>query len=276
MSGTRWDSSLDAGERRAKPAVPSSGRALKTRGRPPLAPHLACEGFVQSRRAAEKPPRAEPGQSASCLVLGVPSPCLAVERARPTGCLRAASTAPCGLCIFRAPAKRPCLGAVAWRPSEARTSAARGPRALGSRRRRCRPTRRRRVSGAVSAPHREAPGGGLLSSADEVAKGIRPPSRIRCRMARFCYSPEEAKNDAPCREGDQRDAVAQGVNGLHQDVERDLQRKKKRCELLVAAGTEGPSPDLRVPFPARQLSGPGNHEPPVPLPHAEPKPPPPL
>lgn len=151
-----------------------------------------------------------------------------------------------------------------------------GRGALGSRRRRCRPTRRCRVLGAVSAPHREAPGGGRLSSADEVAKGIRTPSRIRCRMARFCYSPEEAKNDAPCREGDQRDAVAQGVNGLHQDVERDLQRKKKRCELLVAAGTEGPSPDLRVPFPARRLSGPGNHEPPVPLPHAEPKPPPPL
>lgn len=128
VSGTRWDSSLDAGERRAKPAVPSAGRALKTRGRPPLAPHLACEGFVQSRRAAEKPPRAEPGQSASCLVLGVPSRCLAVERARPTGCLRAASTAPCGFCIFRAPAKRPCLGAVDWRPSEAQTSAARGPR----------------------------------------------------------------------------------------------------------------------------------------------------
>lgn len=55
------------------------------------------------------------------------------------------------------------------------------------------------------------------------------PSPVFGRITTFCCLPEEAKNYASCCKGDQRDAVAQGVNGLHQNVERDL--KEKRCIL---------------------------------------------
>lgn len=55
--------------------------------------------------------------------------------------------------------------------------------------------------------------------------------------------PEEAKNHASRREGDQRDAVAQGVDGLYQDIKRDLQRKKNHvCELWGPAGDTGTVP----------------------------------
>ena len=46
------------------------------------------------------------------------------------------------------------------------------------------------------------------------------------RITQFCYLPEEAKNYASCCKGDQRGTVAQGVHGLHQNVERDLKEKE--------------------------------------------------
>lgn len=51
-------------------------------------------------------------------------------------------------------------------------------------------------------------------------------SCILCRITNFCSLPEEAQNYASCCKRHQRDTVAQGVNGLHQNIKRDLQRKK--------------------------------------------------
>lgn len=78
---------------------------------------------------------------------------------------------------------------------------------------------------------------------DWGAEAGAPPRHVLCRTAHSCYSPEQAKNHASRREGDQRDAVAQGVHGLYQDVKRDLQRKKNHvCERLGPAGDTGTVP----------------------------------
>ena len=50
-------------------------------------------------------------------------------------------------------------------------------------------------------------------------------SHVFGRMASFCYLPEEAENDASCCQGNQRDTVAQGINGLYEDIKRDLKER---------------------------------------------------
>lgn len=51
-------------------------------------------------------------------------------------------------------------------------------------------------------------------------------SHVSGRIAYFCHLPEEAKNYASGCKGNQRDTVAQGVNGLHQNIKRDLKERK--------------------------------------------------
>lgn len=79
----------------------------------------------------------------------------------------------------------------------------------------------------------------MIFSSPQMGSGVineQPPSQVPSRIAHLCYLPEEAKNDASCCKGSQRDAVAQGVSGLHQNIERDLQRQTSICEQWPARG----------------------------------------
>ena len=102
----------------------------------------------------------------------------------------------------------------------------------------------------ISASHGTVPSKGvwLAWHRGGRGRGLCPPHGLRQlrwmlshlvfgRITHFCCLPEEAKNYASCCKGDQRHAVAQGVNGLHQNVERDL--KEKRC---VRQPQRGPPP----------------------------------
>lgn len=118
-----------------------------------------------------------------------------------------------------------------------------------------------------------APRGRCIDSAQRLLKAVivsppqtgsgvingHPPSHIPSRIAHLCYLPEEAKNDASCCKGSQRDAVAQGVGGLHQNIERDLQRQTSRLS-GGQRGAEG-SPRPRMLFAQDLLSAADGLEP---------------
>ena len=94
--------------------------------------------------------------------------------------------------------------------------------------------------GAVSLP---APLPGLTAYADHL------PASHSVELL-VPYSPEEAENYASGREGNQRDTVAQGINGLHQNIERDLQRRKNvSVSHWWLAPDKGPGPRSDGAFP---------------------------
>lgn len=104
---------------------------------------------------------------------------------------------------------------------------------------------------ALSGEHDQARGSESPHSS-AGPDGLRGPSpRLTLWNCSFPYSPEEAENYASGREGNQRDTVAQGINSLHQNIERDLQRRKNvsvsHWWLASDKGT-GPRSDGAFPF----------------------------
>lgn len=161
-------------------------------------------------------------------MLGITSLCLAVERGRPTGVLLSGKyntmwllhfPSTCEVAVF---GKSTECSARPGPPPHVR-DAGRSGNSVGTG-----DSLTRRLGCCVRSAQRGSRQRSSLFRWIRWLNGYFPHLEFSCRIAHFCYSPEEAKNYAPRCKGDQRDAVAQGVNGLHQNIKRDLQRKKKR------------------------------------------------